>query len=74
MTYWHYCFINIPIFTFFFIHAFQLQNQEMTALLRQNNLNESLLEEVQKLRMENAQLKSMPFVANFNQDSNEKNE
>lgn len=46
----------------------------MTALLRQNNLNESLLEEVQKLRMENAQLKSMPFVANFNQDSNEKNE
>jgi len=64
LWHWHYDMIK----------AFQLQNQEMTALLRQNNLNESLLEEVQKLRMENAQLKSMPFVANFNQDSNEKNE
>merc|ERR1712228_931491 len=56
------------------IKAFQLQNQEMKALLRQNNLNESLLEEVQKLRLENAELKSMPFVANFNQDSNQKDE
>ena len=45
----------------------QLQNQEMRGLMRQDNLNESLLEEVQKLRMENAELKSTPFVAKFSQ-------
>ena len=53
------------------IKAFQLQNQEMKQLMRQNNLNESLLEEVQKLRIENAQLKSTPFVAHFNKENQE---
>ena len=57
LWHWHYDMIK----------AFQLQNQEMRGLLRQNNLNESLLEEVQKLRMENAELKSTPFVAKFSQ-------
>ena len=51
-----------------------VQNQEMRGLLRQNNLNESLLEEVQKLRMENAELKSTPFVAKISQNTNPKME
>ena len=64
LWHWHYDMIK----------AFQLQNQEMRGLLRQNNLNESLLEEVQKLRMENAELKSTPFVAKFSQNTNPKME
>ena len=61
LWHWHYDMIK----------AFQLQNQEMKQLMRQNNLNESLLEEVQKLRIENAQLKSTPFVAHFNKENQE---
>lgn len=60
MWHWHYDMIK----------AFQQQNQEIRAMLRECNVNEALLEEVQRLRLENASLKQTPFVANFTEKEN----
>lgn len=56
MWHWHYDMIK----------AFQQQNQEIRTMLRECNVNESLWEEVQRLRLENASLKQTPFVAQLN--------
>ena len=49
--------------------AFQRQQKEVQALLKDYAVNESLVEEVGRLREENARLKNTPFVAHFNENS-----
>ena len=64
MWHWHYDMIK----------AFQQQSREIKVLMKENNDNEALVEEVRRLRAENEQLKSTPFLAHFEKDSDDRKE
>ena len=53
------------------LKSFQTQKTEIENLLKNYAINETLLEEVKRLREENAKLKSTPFVGHFTDDKNE---
>ena len=53
------------------LKSFQTQKAEIENVLRRYAINETLLEEMKRLREENEKLKSTPFVGHFTDDKNE---